>query len=87
MTKTFNTPNYAFLVEVATPKGKHVEYQYIEQLVTHPTHEACVRRVQNQVNARLNEMGKRTGLSYYVIGEGSPDTVKSWMQARIDCPF
>lgn len=76
MTTVFNTPNWAFLVQVSTPKGAHVQYQYIEQLVTHPTHRHRVQAVQNQVQERLNALHRRTGLIYHVIGEGSPETVK-----------
>lgn len=87
MATTFNTPNYAFLIEVATPGGKHVEFQYIEQLVTHPSHVSCLTRIQNQVQERLHKLHDRTGLNYYVIGEGTPETVKAMMERADACPF
>lgn len=80
MNPVYNTPNWAFLVQVTRPNGAHVEYQYIEQLITHPTHSKCLERVQNQVNGRLDALSRRTGLSYFVVAEGPPETVKRIMK-------
>lgn len=82
MYPTFNTPNWAFLVQVTRPRGSHVEYQYIEQLVTHPSHSKCLERVQNQVNDRLSALSRRTGLNYFVIAEGPPETVRRIMKEQ-----
>ena len=68
--RIFNAPSYSFLVQVSSPVSGHVEYQRIDQYVRPPLHGRDVTRAYNNVQTHLNELSKRSGLSYHIIAEG-----------------
>lgn len=70
MSKSFNVANYSFVIQVADTKGKHVEFQRIDQVVANINHRREIERVCNQVQGRLNQLNLRLGLQYFIIAEG-----------------
>lgn len=87
MSVFYNQTNWVFLVQVASPAGRHIEFMRIEQLVNMGDRVRSLQRVENQVQEHLDGLHRKTGWSYFVIASGTPEQVDRISPPDDDIPL
>lgn len=83
MHRTFNSPNWCYIIETTNREGQHLCFWRIEQYIEKVGAQTSRDRNASAVNKALHLYHCSTGCNYGIVWEGPPQTAEGMLKTLI----